>query len=476
MSWTRGGMLAALIVGVAIVAYFTVRTWLSDDGVDRTIAEAWARGVRELRYHGLPLDGLPIHLVLGAGCGEDEERLLRASGEYRCFFPSGRAGLTFAANSSRVCVSAGGVGLTAFARAALTENIHNWSPDYESPHLVHQDLSVTNCRATETDTLADTLHAVGWEPSPVDESIESSSEDGNTDRTACGVLSPPGTTTTQVQSIPLALLRNPLDVERAPLWSVAEASAAGHHLYQLANRLQNARRPLCPINRIIIAVPVAVLLGCAERISELQLAIRRDLEILQQTLRVDAPVTVLVSGLECHSGFIEFMRRAGPQTLQQQTLGQAVEVGSPATRLQLELLAINACGQVEDCIYAMLQQEAALARPGNTALYRLLCDLRTGIRQSLTELLIGAFSREGTEGARPSIAGCYFCANGSEPQHRGFVEAVWRLQDHGQEELDWSPAALERESFHRKLSRTGWIVTALLMLTWIGLIGTRWIQ
>lgn len=468
MSWSRGGLLAGLIVAVAIVAYLTVRAWLADEASDHSVFGAWARGLRELRYHGLPIDALPIHLILGAGTGEDEERLIRASGEYRFVLPTGTGGLTFFANASRVCLSAGGIGLTALARTALADKIRDWSPD-ESSRSDGFSLAADVGQETDSDPLSETLQAVGWEDNEGDEQAEPGDDGWHAAGSDGGVM-----TSIAARSLPkpLALIRNPLEAETTPLWTLPEASAAGQKLNQLANLIRSTRRPLCPINRTIIAVPVAILLGEPERIPELQMAIRRDLEILQQTLQINAPVTVLITGLEDHPGFVEFMRRAGPQTLQQQPLGQAVEVGSPATRAQMEALAVNACGQVEDCIYALLQKEAALSSPGNMLLYRLLCDLRTGIRQSLSKLLVGALA---TEGTGQHIAGCYFCASGDQPQQRGFVEAVWRLQDLGQEQLDWFPPALQRDAFQQGLSRAGWLVTAALTLTWIGLLRAWWI-
>lgn len=466
MSWSRGSLLAGLIAGVGVVSYFTIRTWLAEDRADHCILAAWAKGLRELRYHGLPTDGLPIHLILGAGSGDEEEQLIRASGEYRFVLPTGSAGLTFFANSSRACLSAGGIGLTALARTALADKIRHWSPDDVAVPSARLGLGSQNRSETDTDSLSQTLEAVGWEENGHDFTDDDWDENGS----SVGVMTP---VATQTIAKPLALIRNPLETERPPLWSLPEVSAAELKLHQLADLIRSTRRPLCPINRTIITIPVAVLLGEPDRIPEFQQAIRRDLEILQQELQINAPVTVLITGLESHPGFVEFMRRVGPQVLQQQTLGQAVEVGSPATRSQMEALAINACGQVEDCLYALLQRETALSSTGNTVLYRLLCDLRTGIRQALGDLLTGAFAAESTG---QYIAGCYFCASGSQSQQRGFVEAVWRLQDRGQEELEWFPQALQRDAFHRGLCRAGWVASAALMLTWLGLLRSWWIQ
>lgn len=470
MSWSRGGMLAALIVGLAVVTYSTIRTWLAEDRADRSVFSAWNKGLRELRYHGLPTDALPIHLILGAGVGNDEEQLIRASGEYRFVQPTGSGGLTFFANSSRVCVSAGGIGVTALARTALADKVRNWSPDAVAFRPERFGLGSESVAEANSDSLSQTLEAVGWEDRPENDDHEFADNGWDESGAGVGVMAP---VATQTIPKPLALIRNPLETVKIPLWSLPEVAVAEQKLQQLANLIRSTRRPLCPINRTIIVIPVAALLGNPERLPELQQAIRRDLEILQQELQINAPVTVLISGLENHPGFVEFMRRVGPQTLQQQTLGQAVEVGSPATRSQMEALAINACGEVEDCLYALLQKETSLSSAGNTMLYRLLCDLRTGIRQSLSELLTGALA---TEDTGQYIAGCYFCASGSQPQQRGFVEAVWQLQDHGQEELDWFPQALHREALHRALCRAGWLATAALTLTWIGLLRTWWVQ
>lgn len=470
MSWSRASMLAVLIIGVATVAYLTVRAWLAEESSDRTIAAAWAAGMQELRNHGLPIDALPIHLILGAGSVDEEDRLLRASGEYRFIRSTPTRGLTFSANANRICVSASGVGLTALARQMLTETIRAPASPLDASLREQLAFGSDLFENSDDDALSQTLQAVGWES---DEHHDDSFPGDNwpSNSADCAVMSPPAPVAKPVRR-PLALIQNPLETPAAPLYSLAEASTATEELCQLANLIRSTRRPVCPINRIIVVVPVAVLLEQPDRIPELQLAVRRDLETLQQTLEVNAPVSVLISGMESHPGFVEFLRRTGPQALQNQTLGQAVDVGSPTTPSQLHALAVNACGQVEDCLYALLQKETSLSSPGNALLYRLLCDLRTGVRQSLSKLLVGAFSTEGT--TSQFVAGCHFGACGNQPQQRGFLEALWRLQDHGQEQLEWLPQALERELFHRQLCRAGWIVTGGLILTWIGLLRAWW--
>lgn len=477
MSWSRGAILFVLISSVSLVAYFTIRTWLSEAAADRSIRLAWTAGLSELRHHGLPLNGLPIHLVLGAGTGEEADRLIHASGDYRPFQqPNGTANVALSANPTRICLSAGGAGRIALARAALADRINHWSPDDDSRLL---DLPTVPGGEEEesypdAEGLLQTLQGLGLEPADDSEDGATGEESWQGGSGGTAVKSPPRTERAAVRSQPITLLRDPLEARVRPLWTLNEAAAADQRLSQLAHLLRAGRRPVCPVNRIVVAVPAAILLSNSSSIADLQRAIRRDLEILKETLQINAPVTLLISGLEGHPGFVELIRRAGPQVAQQQTLGQGIEAGSPTTTAQMEALAVNACGQVEDAIYALLRKDSALSSPGNMALYRLLCDVRTGIRQSLRELLVGTFtSEEGASAASTySVAGCYFCAAGASPQQTGFVEPVFRLQDRAQEELEWFPQALQREAAHRQLSRAGWLVAASLTLLWCGLIGT----
>ena len=477
MSWSRGGILAALIIGVAAVAYFTIRTWLSDDRADRSIRSIWSAGLQELRHHGLPLDGLPIHLILGAGTGDEADRLIRSSGVYRFVQqPRGTAEFTFSANPTRLCLNAGGVGRLALARSALADEINRWSPDDDSRLLELLPAASTESQGScpDADGLLLTLQKLGLEPTDGSEDEPAAEDDwqsGGGGGTA--LKSPPQAPAARAVAQPITLLKDPLEARPAPQWSLAEAAAADRKLIQLASLIRAGRRPLCPVNRILVVVPAALLLSGSPRIADLQRALRRDLEILKETLQVNAPVTVLISGLESHPGFSELIRRAGPQVVQQQTLGQAVEVGSITNPAQMESLAINACGQVEDAIYALLRKDSSLSSPGNLALYRLLCDVRTGIRQSLRDLLVGTFAAEKAGNSAPgqSVAGCYFCASGTSPQQTGFVEPVLRLQDRAQEELEWFPSALERDALHRLLSRAGWLATAGLAGGWLCQVG-----
>lgn len=478
MSWSRAAILGILILSVAAVAYFTIRTWLTEQRADRTIRTTWAAGMRELRSCGLPLDGLPIHLILGAGSGDDADRLIQASGDYRVRQqPRGSGGFQFSANPNRLCLSAGGVGLVALARAALAPEIDRWSPDDDGQ--LSDDVSIA-AEEDDQEVYPDTQHLlqalqeVGLESNDDSEDEWSEGEAWSNGGLATALERPKNQIETCKVPRPITLLQDPLAATTTPLWTLGEAAEADHSLRQLASLLRSGRRPLCPINRILVAVPAAVLLGATHRIPELKRAIRRDLETLKETLQINAPVTVVVSGLESHPGFVELIRRAGPQLVRQQALGQALEVGSATNPAQLESLAVNACGQVEDAIYALLRKDSTLSSPGNTALYRLLCDVRTGIRQALRDLLVGAFTGEdaATSVAGQSVAGCFFCAAGASPQQTGFVEPVLRLQDRAQEELEWFPRALRRDAFHRQLSRMGWMATAGLTLLWVCLMGT----
>lgn len=479
MSWPRGFLVVGSIALAAYVVYWTVRLWLAEEPVNHALRKVWRKGLFDLKQNGLPVDGLPIHLVLGLSSADEGRRLLNASGEYRFQHEAQHnEPFSWAASGDRICVNAHAIGLASLAATALDKQAreqHAALP-HRRPTLSRATCLALTTADSSTDPLLSALQQAGVEPShdggPVDSTFANepaantaSPEAWQTDQGGTATLTRPAW---QQQATPLAVLDDPDPAAEKPLWSLTEAVAATEDLRQLASLLRNQRRPLCPVNRIVITVPFLLLTENPDKAVVLQRAIRRDLETVQQRLQINAPVCVLVTGVEEHPGFLELIRRVGPDVAREQCLGQSLEVGCPTDRTQLAALANATCAKIEDWIYALLRDPSAVSNPGNTLLYRLLCDVRSRFRGALAEILTGGLAHDAvadTALARQHVAGCYFTATGTQPHDTGFVAAVFQTQDAAQDDIDWLPTALSRETRHRWLARLGWLITGGLVLS-----------
>ncbi len=76
----------------------------------------------------------------------------------------------------------------------------------------------------------------------------------------------------------------------------------------LCQLLTKSRRPYCPINGLLVLVPLAAALNADEAGQVAELA-GADLRALHQELQIDCPVFAFVCDLEKAPGFREFIER-----------------------------------------------------------------------------------------------------------------------------------------------------------------------
>jgi hypothetical protein len=202
-------------------------------------------------------------------------------------------------------------------------------------------------------------------------------------------------------------------------------------------------------------------------------AIRNDMEVLMAGLKLRFAVVALVTGLEEEKGFDELIRRVGRERALAQRFGKGFGVWDPPIDEEIEALCKHACGAFEDWSYYLFKEPGSLAKPGNRALYMLLCRVRRTLQPRLEKILIGGYSYdpESQSGAVPILfAGCYFAGTGDVPERQAFVKGVFERLPEQQEELEWTEAALAEESRYRVWSTVAFS-TAGLFLVGIGLIG-----
>ena len=256
--------------------------------------------------------------------------------------------------------------------------------------------------------------------------------------------------------------------------TVQEATDQTNRIRYVAQLINRARYPLCPVNGVMVLVPFNLLTAPDDTMRNVQHAIKSDLSSLQETLTLKAPTVAMFTGLEQDDGFRELVRRVGPVGASKQRFGHGMDVRSRATADELKALAAHACGAFEDWAYTLFREDGALTRPGNTLLHSLLCTVRSQLKNPVAELLANGFGdSSGDTDAETAFAGCYFAATGSSEDQQAFVRGVFDKMIDLQEDLEWTSQASKKNRNSRAILWTGVICCATLALSLVALIVSR---
>jgi hypothetical protein len=214
-------------------------------------------------------------------------------------------------------------------------------------------------------------------------------------------------------------------------------------LHHLCRRIREARQPITPMNGMLTMLPLDMIEHSS---SSLQQAIQSDLAVLRSELQVRVGNTVLVTGMEHDSGFLEMIKRLSPRQSQDNRFGKGAELWYAPEVGRLTSVASHSLAQFEDWVYTLFQADGALKKRNNAKLFELLCRMRGVAAERLTATIGNGF------GFNPQFnpdlmheqflfGGCYFSANGLGPSEQGFSKNVLRKLVDQQGELEWNPEA-----------------------------------
>src|SRR6185436_3487441 len=166
-----------------------------------------------------------------------------------------------------------------------------------------------------------------------------------------------------------------------------------HYVCELVRR---ARRPVCPINGILVLLPLDIVQQVMIA-KDIPAAIKSDLDAIRHATQLRCPVTMLVTGLEQEGGFGELVRRVGTSKAKTNRFGKGFDVWNPPTAENIDAFSSHACGAFEDWVYNLFRERDGLAKPGNAKLYMLLCKIRSEVRARLRSILLHGISIDANE-------------------------------------------------------------------------------
>jgi hypothetical protein len=255
---------------------------------------------------------------------------------------------------------------------------------------------------------------------------------------------------------------------------VADLSARLRHLCRLVAR---DRQPYCPLNGLLVLVPLAAT-DSDEDAQNTAECLQRDLQTLRAVLKVDCPQFALLCDLEMLPGFREFIAQQKAQD-RQRRVGQRFSMGTDLRGEQLEEAVVGAVewmclNTLRDWVYRLFRVEAAeredtpTAVAANSRLYLMLGELREREGRLARVLTRGLVA--GSDGA-PRFGGCYLGGTGADAAQQAFVPGVFRRLTEAQNYVAWTAAARAEDARYEQLASMGCGFLSLLILVVLVVFG-----
>ncbi|HEX2475465.1 MAG TPA: type VI secretion protein IcmF/TssM N-terminal domain-containing protein [Lacipirellulaceae bacterium] len=486
-----------LIIIIPIVVYRAVALWMFDE-VARfpDIATAWRTGIAELQRQGLSLDSAPLFLVLGTGNDKLRRNFMSAADrEYRVDGGGDSAlPIYWYANEDAIFLYLNDVSWTNAAITMYEIHAAAVKGGQQLPGEVPQ-AAIGGRKAQRylgtllpgaapapaqhsprPDLPSDAAAMERMSPSPAPKVKAQGPMEGPRDDDGGGnyfqTISPdqilrPSAPAARPQAAPAPITGARPAAAGQRVSHRLSSQASGHQLQRLENvcgMLRRHRHPVCPVNGILSLLPFEMLKAGAQDVAELERAISADLTTIYRELQLRCPVTAVVVGMEQERGFREMIRRIGREGATKQRFGQRFDLRVPATEEELRKFSSHVCGTFEDWVYTLFRDEQALSHPGNTYLYALLCKVRRTMKQRLGDVLGKGFGyREHTE-SPVLFSGCYFAATGPKSDRQAFVSGLLSKLYDEQEDIEWTPDAIDEDRRRGLFATIGWIVCAVILI------------
>ena len=256
----------------------------------------------------------------------------------------------------------------------------------------------------------------------------------------------------------------------------ADSAVQATRLRHLGRLIARDRRPYCPINGILLLIPVSAT-NTDHSATRVGLTCQRDLATIRQAVEVRCPVFALVCDLETLPGFRELIQRL-PDDQKRRRMGQRFPL-IPDVEPNLypaiyeggiQWIAAQQFPAQVDQLWRVEGSDGSLADSiqGNVRLYQLLRQIRDRQRR-LSRILTRAVLTDGVPTSM--LGGCYLAGTGSDPRsEQAFIPGVFRRLTESQDLVAWTPELIASESRYLRWARQGYIAMTILTILYIGII------
>lgn len=417
------------------------------------IDDAWDEATTALRGIGININQAPLFLVLGRP-GASSKQLFDAAQmifQVRHIPRRNEAPLHVTASTEGIFVTCEGASLLGRQVEMLLENARadtNGQPADEDANGEMPDAPVFQIEgAPPLKTPA--------EPEPV----------GDTETAGAPVMVLADEATSQ--ALRLRKHRVPL------LKQTAEVDRLTARLQHLCRLIVAARQPYCPVNGILVALPLAAT-NSVEEASQTGVVIQHDLSTARAILQVHCPVEVVLADMETVPGFCEMLEFFPEAKQRQFVLGQPFPLVPDVEKAEIPKMIDRGVRWLFETlfpsnIYKLLHVEVPAKgeeRNGvlrdNGRLYTLLVQM--GERHKRLNHIL-------TRGLTPPdeghllFGGVFLAATGPDAaREQAFVHGVFRQLIESQNYVTWTKDALEEEAAFRRWARMGYLVILLIII------------
>lgn len=245
-------------------------------------------------------------------------------------------------------------------------------------------------------------------------------------------------------------------------------------LAHLARLIVRDRHPFCPINGLMVLVPVG---GTdnepdAQQTAEL---LSRDLSTLRSVLRLQYPTLVLACDIEALPGFSEFIQRVAAKE-RVGRLGQRFPLASPdlageALYEQIDRSIHHLCNSyLRDWVYRLFRADGGnAATVTNTGLYLFLDEMRAR-KKNLSRVLVQGIAKDSP---LPLLyAGCYLAGTGADAsKEQSFIAGVFKRLMENQSVVSWTMDALTEDRRCHSRANLGYTLLAGLAIALVAALG-----
>jgi hypothetical protein len=240
-------------------------------------------------------------------------------------------------------------------------------------------------------------------------------------------------------------------------------------LRHVCRLLVRDRRPFCPVNGLLLLVPLGATAGPVEA-SETAGVCRHDLEVARSALQLDCPIVAVLCDADRLPGFVELARHfpdagAGPARV----LGQHFPLIPDLPPAEMQAMIEGGLAWVADALLPLVvgrlwrrEGEDGLAdRVAAVEVNMRLYEFLQQCRQRL--LLLGRLAARVVvrDDGPPLLGGCYVAGTGPDARDQAFLAGVVRRLLEQQNDVAWAPTALAEDASYRRYAVAGYVVLAL---------------
>ncbi len=252
--------------------------------------------------------------------------------------------------------------------------------------------------------------------------------------------------------------------------SEMESNIGVRRMQFLCHLITAARKPFCPINGMLQAVPFswASELDYARKLAP---AIRDDLKTVHEAFQLQFPVVTVITELDAISGMKEFLLRAErlQPGLRLSRAGSSFAAGADVNDRNAEWVIDRGMQWFRGWVYTAFSYD--IDNRDNQKLFHMLCEISQR-RDALVTLLRDSIYR--IVRPYPRLHGVYFSATGRASTEQGFVRGVLDKLPESQGDVAWAPQ-LVRSQHRSRLLSVFFFIAALLMAAATFWIYSNWL-